>query len=172
MAARESPTRPLFGIIPLLVYPLVGPAAVALVIAVPLAILGLFILGPGGLVYYLFLAAWWLPGLYKLLGPPFLLTRIGVALAGLFVPQRSIILALIAAELAFSLYFGIWILIPGGVEIVAPDYANFSAGIRGSPWSVLFVLAATAVCWFVMRKLERSGSQARPDSSRTKSAAR
>jgi tetratricopeptide (TPR) repeat protein len=172
MSGQERPSRRRLVIGPVLVFPLVGPAAAALTVAAPLALLGLFTLGPGGLAYYALLAAWWLPGMYKLLAPPFLLTGIFVALAGIFAARLSIVVALIAAELAFSTYFALWLLIPGGVEIVAPDYANLWAGFRGTPWSVLLVLVATAVCWRLARAMDAGGSQALPDISSSRRAAR
>jgi tetratricopeptide (TPR) repeat protein len=158
---QERPSRRRVSVGPVLVYPLFGPAAMGLTMAVPLAILGLFTLGPGGLLYYVILAGWWLPGLYKLFAPPFLLTGIFIGLTGVFITRwSSIIVAMIAAELAFSAYFGIWLLIPGEVEAVAPDYAKLWPSLRGSPASVLPVLTATAGCWFLMRAIERGGSPA------------
>ena len=172
MTGQERPHAAGSAIGPVLVFPLVGPAAVALTMAAPLALLGLFTLGPGGLLYYLFLAGWWMPGLYRLLAPPFLLTGIFIALAGVIVARPSIIVALAAAEFAFSAYFGFWLLIPGGVEMVAPDYANLWAGFRVTPWSVVVVLIATAACWGLTRKMETRGSQALPDLSSSERAAR
>jgi tetratricopeptide (TPR) repeat protein len=172
MVDPERPSSRRLAIAPLFVFPLIGPAAVALTMAAPLAILGLFTLGPGGLLYYLFLGGWWLPGLYKLLAPPFVLTGIFVALAGVTVARPSIIIALIAAEFAFTAYFAFWLLIPGGVEMVAPDYANLWAGFRKTPWSVVLVLIATAGCWFLTRARDPNGSQALPDLSAPKRGAR
>jgi hypothetical protein len=171
MTVQERSSRRQIAIT-LLVFPLVGPTAAALTIAVPLALLGLFTLGPGGLLYYLFLAAWWLPGMYKLLAPPFLLAGVFVAFAGAIVTRPSILVAFIAAELAFSVYFAFWLLVPGGVEAVVFDYAKVWSVFRGQPWSVLIILVATAACWLLIRALDTRGPQAIPDPGSSDRAAK
>jgi Tfp pilus assembly protein PilF len=160
--ARALPSRGP-AIASLVVFPLIGPAAVALMVAGPLALLGLLTLGPGGLLYYLFLAGWWLPGLYALFGPPFFCTGVLVALAGFTLRRSSLLLALVAAEFAFAAYFSAWYFVPGGFERFSPDYAHLQSGFFRTPWSVLAVLGGTAAGWFATRIFAQSLPVTVPD---------
>jgi lipoprotein NlpI len=152
-----SPWR--FAIAPLIVFPLIGPALAVLVVAVPLALVSLFTPGPGGLLYFLFLGGWWIPGFYSLLAPPFFVTGILVALAGLVIRRFLLVVALVAAEFAFLAYFAFWHWLQSGAETSVPDYANLRSGFFGTAGSVLLVLVATAGCWLVLRFIKASAPQ-------------
>jgi Tfp pilus assembly protein PilF len=137
------------------VFALIGPAAIALAIGSPLALIGLFVLGPGGLLYYLMLMTWWLPALYALLVLPYFLTGALVALVGVLFRRSSLVISLITTELAFSVYLAVSYLTFGRIVAVGvPDHANLSSMLR-SPGSALIVLAGAAVCWFVVRRIVR-----------------
>jgi tetratricopeptide (TPR) repeat protein len=146
------------------VYPLIGPGALVLTMAVPLAVIGLFVLGPGGLLYYFLLAGWWLPGLYALFAPPFLLTGILVALAGWIGGRFSLLAAVAATEVAFLAYFAFWYLLPGGIGIFFFDYANLWGSFSRNPWTGIFVLPGTVASWYVLRRL-RHGAARPPTAS-------
>jgi tetratricopeptide (TPR) repeat protein len=139
----------------LIVFPVVGPGAIALAAGLPLAVMGLFILGPGGLLYYLILMIWWMPALYAVLALPYFLTGVLVALAGVVLGRASLLVALIAAEFAFAAYLAVSYLIFGRiVAIGTPDYVNFASMLR-APGAVLVVLAGAAICWFVVHRVAR-----------------
>ncbi|MGH6771489.1 MAG: tetratricopeptide repeat protein, partial [Xanthobacteraceae bacterium] len=139
----------------LVVFPLIGPVAIALALSLPLAVIGLFVLGPGGLLYYFMLMTWWLPALYALLALPYFLSGVLVALAGIVFKRASLVIALIATELAFCAYLGVSYLAFGRVIPVGMrDYANMSPMFQSSG-SVLVILAGAAVCWYVVRRIAR-----------------
>jgi tetratricopeptide (TPR) repeat protein len=139
----------------LVVFPLVGPLAIALAVGGPLVLMGLFVLGPGGLLYYFMLMTWWLPALYALLALPYFLTGVLVTLAGVLLRRSSLAIALIAAELAFVIYLAASYLAFGRViAIGAPDHANIAPMLR-SPGSALVILVGAAICWFIIRRIAR-----------------
>lgn len=148
----------------LFVYPIVGPGALVLVMVLPLATIGLFALGPGGVIYYLVLASWWLGEIYQLLAPPFLLTGLLVGLSGRTGARAPLLVAVAATEIAFFVYFGFWQLVPGGVAAVLHDYANLWSGFSASPWSAVAVLPGTIAGWYVCRRLAPPASAAAPRS--------
>lgn len=161
MTGKSAPSRGRFAVATLLVFPIAGPAAVAFTMAGPLAVAGLFSLGPGGAFYAIFLALWWLPGLYELLAPPFLLTAASFLLASWIVRQTTLVLSLLAAELAFFVYFTAWHFVPGGLDALSHDYANLRAGFLRSPGAIFGVLIATAICWWIVRRVT-AGREAEP----------
>jgi tetratricopeptide (TPR) repeat protein len=151
-----------FALAPLLVYPLLGPAAVALIIAGPLALLSLFVLGPGGVLYYLFLGGWWLPALYQLLAAPFFAAGLCVAAIQYLRGRPSLLAALAAAGSAFAAYFAGWFYLLG-IDASARDYANISSSLQSPSTAALVLLAATA-CWYVSRYMQAQSAEAAPPS--------
>lgn len=134
--------------VPLVVFPLLGPVLWLLTLVIPLALLSLVTFGLGGMLYFQFLGAWWLPGLYILLAPPFLVTGVLIGLASLALGRLSLLATLLAAELAFCAYFAATYWIGGDT---ANDYANLRASFFKSPSSVITILIAATGCWFVRR---------------------
>lgn len=139
----------------LVVFPLVGPATIALALAVPLAVLSLFAIGPGGILYYLVLMIFWMPALYALLALPYFLSGVLVAFAGIVLRRSSLLVALIATELAFGVYLAVSYLTFGRViPIGVPAYADMLPILR-SPGAVLVILVGAALCWLIVRSIAR-----------------
>jgi tetratricopeptide (TPR) repeat protein len=141
----------------LIVFPLVGPIAIVLVIGLPLAVLGLFALGPGGVLYYFVLMTWWAPALYLLLAAPYFLAGILIAVAASVFKRFSLVTSIIATEVAFCGYLAFCYLAFGSVAIFGFDFANMASMLQ-SPSSAVVILAGAWASWFVMRRLGQSAA--------------
>lgn len=173
MIDQAAPPPRRFPIAPIIIFPLVGPIAIVALMAVPLAIIGLFSLGPGGLFYYLLLASWWLPVLYALLGPPYFLTGLVFSLLAFLFGTRSLAVAITAAMLAFAAYFGAWLALPEDFArlVLVYDYANIRSGLF-QPQSVFGIMLGTFGAWLVQRAVMRRVAFGVPDYSPTRPSAR
>jgi len=134
-------------IVPLIVFPLVGPLAPVLMVAVAGAIVGLFSYGPVGLLYFLALLVAGMPGWYAFFGPGYLCAGVLTAMVEVILKRLSLLGALLATEIAFVVYFAFW---------------NWLGGIGGTRLSgsdsrpaltVPIVLIGAVACWFVLRAM-------------------
>jgi hypothetical protein len=115
---------------------------------IPLAVMGLFTLGPSALLYALALAIFWLPASYVVLAPPFLLTGLIVAVILRKKGSVTLIDAAIASLFAFSAYFVITILVIGTIPFrdwitLPPREQTFGAYTS----AVILLPVTTAICW-------------------------
>ena len=139
-------------IVSLIVFPLVGPLALALTVAVPGAIVGLFSYGPVGLIYFLALVVSLMPALYALLDPAYLCVGVLTAMVEVIVKRLSLLGTLLTAEIAFVAYFAVWNWLPG--IRLSGAHARMSSDLLQSPaWMAPMVLIGTAACWFVLRAM-------------------
>ena len=138
-------TRPL---IIAITFMLLGPLVPGLLFVLIFAISGLFSMGLdallGGLTHFF----WWLPSLYVVYGPPFLLTGIVCALAARF-HRLSLLAALLSGAIAFSLYLGIRYLMFGTLE--EADKVIGPGAWSGVGIVVGLVTVSVLPCWWIVR---------------------
>ena len=64
-----------------------------------------------------------------LLAPPFCLAVVVHALVAWRFGRASLLMALLAAEVGFFVYFAVWHLVPGGLDAVPHDHANLRQAV-------------------------------------------
>lgn len=135
------------------VFPLLGPTVGSIFFVLLFGTVGMLSMGPlaifAGLTYFF----WWLPSLYAVYGPPFLLTGLLYALAVRCSAPLSLLNALIAAVVAFSAYLGARYVLTGG--IVQSDL-RLGPNIWGNPGAIAgMILIGVVPSWWLVR--ERGG---------------
>jgi hypothetical protein len=131
------------------IFVVIGPIAAPLLFAAFFGTFGMLAMGPAAILVGLMYFFWWLPAVYTVFGPPYLLT--GILYAGavrLFAPE-SLLTAMIAAAVAFPAFLGLSYWLTGTI--------NLAGTTRLGPdplvdiWSNLGFAAGVFACWWLVR---------------------
>jgi hypothetical protein len=147
---RVSPQRLLAIVV---VFTFLGPTVGAMLFVVLFGTVGIITMGPfaifGGLMYFF----WWLPSLYAVYGPPFLLTGLLYALAVRFFAPASLLNAVIAGAVGFAVYLGARYGLTGSLaetdKIIGPHAWSEPQSIAG------MILIGVVPSWWLVRDRTR-----------------
>ena len=136
-----------------LVFALLGPIVWALIFVVLFGTIGIVTMGPmaifAGLMYF----SWWLPAIYVLLGPPFLLTGVLYAAAVRLFAPGSLVSALLAGAVAFAAYLGAYYWLTGSFDTPS---SRLGPSFLADPWSIAWIAVLGVLpCWWLTRDWDR-----------------
>ncbi len=147
--AASTPASPGRMIAIVAVFAGLGPLAGPALMWAAVCIFGIFSLGPGALLMFPLYMMFWMPMLYILYGPPFLLSGIFYAAAARFTGQQTLAMAIMATVAAFALFFGGLLLVTGAVRPVTVVMGSPMTYELGS--TTFNTVIGVVVCWWLVR---------------------
>jgi hypothetical protein len=139
--------RGLIGIIA--VFVVIGPIAAPLLFAAFFGTFGMLAMGPAAILVGFMYFFWWLPAVYTVFGPPYLLT--GIFYAGavrLFAPE-SLLTAMVAGAVAFPAFLGLSYWLTGTFNLAGTTRLGPDPLVDA--WSILGFAAGVFACWWLVR---------------------
>lgn len=132
-----------------MVFALLGPIVWALMFVVLFGTFGMVTMGPAAIFAGLMYFFWWLPSIYAVFGPPFLLAGMLYALAVRVFAPESLVSALIAAIVAFPAYLGVRYWVMGSLDTTG---SALGPNALSDLWNVAGLAAMGVVpCWWLVR---------------------